>query len=173
MSKRELILQPYTNRDGDVINPGDPIFYLTCAAHNTQLHSGVYLGYYETKGWRGHVNKKVVVQGLKYSRAFTNDAHEEYDTKAESIAIPAPKYPNTRGLGYSSPEYKAAMDAYQAEYKEYQKLIEARREGYSVKKYYVGTKQQCLQRNEIYPYHYVGLRAEEALGGPRIVRSTR
>lgn len=45
--KRERKVLPYTNRFGDVINPGDKVYSITTCSHRTHISEGEYVGYVE------------------------------------------------------------------------------------------------------------------------------
>jgi len=49
--KRERKILPYTNKFGDVINPGDTVYAITTCTKQTCINKGEYIGYVERDGY--------------------------------------------------------------------------------------------------------------------------
>ena len=64
MSKIERTVEPWTNKEGDVIQPGDKVFAFTRCTGYLYIHVGTYLGVRKNTGYLGN-RVQVAVQAEK------------------------------------------------------------------------------------------------------------
>jgi hypothetical protein len=77
-SKNPIIKQSFTNEFGTA-NVGDTVMAVTTGySHNVSIYKAIYLGYIETQGWRGEVEKKVKLEVEKEHivSVWANDGRE-------------------------------------------------------------------------------------------------
>jgi len=66
--KRERIIKPFTNKFGQVIEPGMSVFVVTTCTHQTHITKGEYVGYIERDA---HGKMEPFVQVLvEYDKAY-------------------------------------------------------------------------------------------------------
>ena len=83
--KRERKILPFTNRFGDVIQPGDTVYSITTCSHRTHINKAEYVGYIERSqyDWRTKETKlePYVQVRLPYTSTiyFDKKKNKEYD----------------------------------------------------------------------------------------------
>lgn len=80
MSKIERTVEPWTNKEGDVIQPGDKVFAFTRCTGYLYIHVGTYLGVRKNTGYLGN-RVQVAVQAEKRV-AYLNGSDVPYDWNA-------------------------------------------------------------------------------------------
>jgi hypothetical protein len=56
---------PFTNEKGHVINPGDPVVYVTMCTRRVHVSTGTFVGVRKTESWRGRIKTSVVLDANK------------------------------------------------------------------------------------------------------------
>ena len=63
--KRERIVKPFTNKFGQVIEPGTPVFVVTTCTHQTSITRGEYVGYIERDSYVWDQEQKTYVSKVE------------------------------------------------------------------------------------------------------------
>lgn len=99
MAKIERTVEPWTNKEGQVIQPGDKVFAFTRCTGYLRIRIGTYLGVRKNTGYQG-IRVQVAIQDEK-SVAYLKDSDVPYNWepyykgKVSSLCIPlAYIYPN-------------------------------------------------------------------------------
>lgn len=69
MSDRKQL--PFTNKFGDVINPGDAVYVVTTCTHRTHVEKGEYVGYVERHEYVYHKQESVIVPAVQVKKPYT------------------------------------------------------------------------------------------------------
>lgn len=77
MAKIERTVEPWTNKEGQVIQPGDKVFAFTRCTGYLHIHVGTYLGVRKNTGYQG-IRVQVAVQAEK-SVAYIKGRDVPYD----------------------------------------------------------------------------------------------
>ncbi len=79
MSKIERTVEPWTNKKGQVIQPGDKVFAFTRCTGYLHIHVGTYLGVLKNTGYLG--NRVQVAVQAKKRVAYLKGSDVPYDWK--------------------------------------------------------------------------------------------
>jgi hypothetical protein len=79
-NRKEL---PFTNKFGDIINPGDTVYVVTTCTHRTFVEKGEYVGYVERSGYDYRKKKSVVVPAVQVKKPYTKTIYWDKRTDKE------------------------------------------------------------------------------------------
>ena len=139
---KPLVEQSFKNQHGHILQPGEPCLALTTSAGRARLHRAIFRG---TRDGNAVIDIRTVKTVLK------NEAGEQYDLRAETRALPYPKYPY--GISYGTQAYKDAYNEYQRLQNVREVKVKERREGYKDVRI-EGFRRSTLQNNNVYPADY-------------------
>jgi hypothetical protein len=81
MSNRKQL--SFTNKFGDIINPGDNVYVVTTCSHRTHVEKGEYVGYVERHGYDYREKKSVIVPAVQVKKPYTRTIYWDKRTDKE------------------------------------------------------------------------------------------